>query len=333
MKPAVEGMLVRLVFRRSVLVAVLLLLVAELGVRVIDDQLPSPQRWSREEEQIKADDLEALAAEPGGVVFLGSSMMDAAVDPAHFLSVLERPGPAYNAALLGADTQITRLWATRFVAPTIRPSVAVIGVSCREIGGSEAALGVQYRQFVDAPAMRALMGREKLLDTVDERVGSLSALVRHRFELRRPLNLVGRDRRKSPTFVIDPHGQDDFFEHRTYPAPQDVEKVLYNPDVTELVLSKRRVWALADTVRSLRRDSVEVLVVNMPITQDFVGYMPPPSEQTNARCWRVLRETAEGAGARYLEAGVWDRSLFADPIHLNGAGSREFSAMLAEMVR
>jgi hypothetical protein len=325
-------MLMRLVLRRSLLVALVILLLAEVGVRLVDDRLPSPQRWSRLEEQIKADDLKALADEPGGVVFLGSSMMNAAADPAVVKADLDRPEPVYNASLLGADTRITRLWATRLVVPTVRPSVAVIGVSCREIGSQDPALTTQYRQFVDAPAVRTLEDREKLLARVDEQVGRVSALVKHRYELRRPLNLVGGDERSTTTFTIDPDGQDDYFLERAYPAPQDVQDVLYRPDVTKLVLSQRRIDALADTVRDLRRESVDVVVVNMPVTQDYVSYLPAPSEQSNARCWRVLRETAEGAGARYVEAGVWDKALFADPIHLNGAGSRRFSAMLAEIV-
>jgi hypothetical protein len=260
-------------------------------------------------------------------------MMNAAADPAAVKAELGRAEPVYNASLLGADTQITKLWATRLVEPTVRPSVVVMGVSCREIGGQDPALSTQYRQFVDAPAMRKLMGREKLLAKVDERAGDISALVRHRFELRKPLNLVSSDHRSTPTFTIDADGQDDFFLHRAYPAPQDVQDVLYRPDVTELVLSERRIKALASTVRDLRRDSVEVVVVNMPVTQDYVDYMPAPAERTNARCWQVLRETAEKAGARYVEAGVWDRSLFADPIHLNAAGSERFSTMMAEVVR
>ena len=94
--------------------------------------------------------------------------------------------------------------------------------------------------------------------------------------------------------------------------------------MTKLVLSQRRIKALATSIRDLRRDSVDVVVVNMPVTQDYVDYMPAPAEQTNAKCWQVIRETAEKAGARYVEAGVWDRSLFADPIHLNAAGSERF---------
>ena len=326
-------MLLRLVLRRSVLVALLVLLVAELGVRVVDDRLPSPQRWSRFEEQIKADDLKALSNEPGGVVFLGSSMMNAAADPATVKSALGGQKPVYNASLLGADTRITKLWATRLVEPTVRPSTVVMGVSCREIGGQDPALSTQYRQFVDAPAMRKLMGREKLLAEVDEKAGDVSALVRHRYELRKPMNLLSSDHRSTPTFTIDADGQDDFFLHRAYPAPQDVQDVLYRPDVTKLVLSQPRIKALASSIRDLRRDSVDVVVVNMPVTQDYVDYMPAPAEQTNAKCWQVIRETAEKAGARYVEAGVWDRSLFADPIHLNAAGSEKFSTMMADVVR
>ena len=320
----------RLLLRRSVVVAVLVILLAEGAVRLVEDDLPTPQRWSREEEQVKADDLERLSDRPGGVVFLGSSMMDAAADPAWFLERSERPGPAYNAALLGADTQITHLWAVELVAPTVRPSLAIIGVSCREIGGSEAALETQYRQFLDAPAVRALTGRKKVLARVDDQVGRLSALVHHRFELRQPRNLLGRDRRDTTKLKINQHGQDEVFLDKAYPAPDKVEEALVRPDVDRLVISSRRVRALARTVRTLRGQGTEVVVVNMPITQDFVGYMPAPSEETNARCWRVLRETAEGSGARYIEAGVWEQHLFADPIHLNREGSRLFSGMLAD---
>lgn len=60
--------------------------------------------------------------------------------------------------------------------------------------------------------------------------------------------------------------------------------------------------------------------------------MPAPSGETNARCWRILSDAAEGVGAQYIESGVWSKHLFADPIHLNADGSRYFSGMLASVL-
>lgn len=321
----------RVVLTRSLAVVALLLLVAELGTRAISDELPTPMRWGSAEEQVKADDLHRLSDRPGGTVFLGSSMMDAAVDPAQFSGEAGTPEPAYNAALLGADTRIMRLWAQALVEPVADPSVVVVGISCREVT-VEAAQDAQLAQFVDSRAMRERLGTMHTLDRVDDAVGSVSALVRHRVELREPLNLTGRERRSNDEFTIGPEGRDEHFLDRTYPPPDKLEEVLYRPDVSSLDIADDKVDALSGLVDDLEAGGAKVWVVNMPITQDFVEYMPTPSEQNKRRCWDLLEATATSAGVEYLEAGVWDKELFADPIHLNREGSRRFTSWLAERV-
>lgn len=321
----------RVVLTRSLAVVALLLLVVELGARSVADELPTPMRWASAEEQVKADDLQRLSDQPGGTIFLGSSMMDAAVDPAQFVAEAGTPPPAYNAALLGADTRIMRLWSEGFVVPTVDPSVVVVGVSCREVT-EEAAQDAQFAQFLDSRAMRERLGTLHTLDRVDDAVGSVSALVKHRVELREPLNLTGRDRRSNDEFTIGKDGRDEHFLDREYPPAEKLEEVLYRPDVETLDIAADKVEALAGLVDDLEADGAEVWVVNMPITQDFVEYMPAPSGQSKRVCWNLLDETATTAGAQYLEAGVWEKDLFADPIHLNREGSRRFTSWLAEEV-
>ena len=76
---------------------------------------------------------------------------------------------------------------------------------------------------------------------------------------------------------------------------------------------------------------MEAVVVSMPVTEDFVGWMPNGAAD-DALCREAMASAVTAAGGQFLDPGVWPRELFADPIHLNGQGSRRLTTYLAENV-
>lgn len=309
--------------------AVLVLLTIELTVRfLVAPVLPTPQEWPSDENQVKAQDLEEMRS--GGTVFIGSSMMDAGVDPIRFQAE-SGSEIAYNAALLGADARMMRDWTLAYVEPVATPETVVIGFSCRELNANEPEQQQQYEEFRDSRAMRRLTDQETVLDRVDDWFGDRLSLVRHRYELRQPRNLIGRDRRHGLTYSLTGDGMDTHFLDRTYPAPQDLEAAFGSGATVLWELDEARLTVLQDLVGTLRERSVEAVVVSMPVTEDFVGWMPNGAAD-DALCREAMASAVTAAGGQFLDPGVWPRELFADPIHLNGQGSRRLTTYLAENV-
>lgn len=316
-----------------VAVTVAFALVAELGVRLLATHLPTPLKWSSDEAQVKSEDLRSRFADrEAGVVFVGSSMMDAAVDPGAVSARLPGAPPAYNAALLGSPMEMIELWTTEEVVPVARPSLVVVGVSCREVNGAESEQAGITDEFKAAPAMRIRLGSETALDRATRSASRLSYLVRYRSVLRQPRNLFGRDRRTGHLLDMSDSGMNTAFQDARYPPADLLTEVLFPGSITRFRVSGEALDSLGRLAGALRSQDIGVLVVSMPVTEDFVSWMPR-GQESHAECVEAIRDASEGAGADYLDAGIWERHLFADPIHLNGSGSHRMSALTADAAR
>src|SRR3546814_16175621 len=114
---------------RVLLAALAVLVVAEVGVRLVEDRLPPPPDWYTPEYGVKERQLRDLAAEGGAsVALLGSSVIDVAVDPAGLDGPVTADRPAYNAGLIGANLAMVDLWSEHVVQqdlPHARPGIAL----------------------------------------------------------------------------------------------------------------------------------------------------------------------------------------------------------------
>lgn len=310
---------------RPLLVTALLVLAAELAVRAAE--LPAPLEWSSVEAQVKVEDLEALG--PGGVhtLFVGSSVVDVALRPDRFTASTGET--AYNAALLGADLRSIDLWVRDVLVPTVHPQRVVLGLSCRELNGGEAAQDDIFRSFVAAPAMQRRLGTDSWLDRVGRFVGEWSELVRYRSVLRLPADAAGRDRRVGVNLDLVGDGFNEAYTTRAYPAPGAVHDVLYRGDVSTYAVGEDRLAALDRTLARLADAGIEAVVLHMPTSEDWLGYLPPGGM---ADCESAMAEHAATGGARFLDGGVLGRELFADPIHVNGTGADRVTDMLVEAI-
>lgn len=314
--------------RLPLLVAVVLVALAELVVRLAE--LPAPLRWSSGEAQVKAAELEALGRR-GGVdtVVVGSSIADVAFDADR----LARPpeiGNAYNAALLGIDLRSLELWLSQVVLPSASPDRLVMGLSCRDLNGAEAAQDEYFRSFVRAPAMRERMGSERWLDRLDRWVGDRVSLVRYRSVLRVPRSIGGINRRTDLNLDLGTSGYNRAYRNRSYPSPDRVREVLFPGAISRFGVGDELVAALDRTLANLKGSGVEAVVVHMPVTSDWLDYLP--SREAFDRCNTVLADRAARGGATFVDGGVLPTSLFADPIHVNGAGADHITDRLAAVL-
>jgi hypothetical protein len=307
------------------LVAVVLVLLAELAVRALE--LPPPNGFFIEEAQIKSEELADYGdAGGGGTIFVGSSVADVAIDPVRFAAATG-DARAYNAALLGADIHSIELWLDDVVVPDAAPSRVVLGLSCRELNGVEVEQDDYFRDFAGAPAMERRRGEERVLDRLDRGVGGWSELVRYRSVIRNPASVFGDDRRTAVNMELRAGGYNSAYRNRTYPGPEDLHRALFPGAMTRFEIDPERTATIERILARLQDQGIDAAVVHLPVTEDWLSYMP--SRQAYEACDRALAASASAAGVPFVEGRVLDRTLFADPIHVNAAGSDQVTDDLA----
>ena len=163
-----------------------MLIATEGCVRLAADRLPIAQLWSAPEMPVKEAQMDELASDGGAsVVFLGSSTMDAAADASSF-RIDGATRPAYNASTGAGSMRTIDVWGRMVALPRLAPDVVVIGVVSRELNRNDAQQALNEANFLDSTATRRLLGTETLLQRVERRVASVSAVVEHRSVLRQP---------------------------------------------------------------------------------------------------------------------------------------------------
>ena len=183
-------------------------------------------------------------------------------------------------------------------------------------------------------AGRRLRPDDGLLGPVDRVASNLSALVRTRTELRQPGRVLDAIRGVQDGPDITPRGRDVLYRDRTFEANAEhvaQERAALRP----FAVGGAQLDALDRLVRDTRALGIEVLLVDMPMVEDvYVGFHER-GEADMARYDEVLDRYVAASGVEIVRARdlEWDRSLFADSNHLNGAGAARLTALVAEALR
>lgn len=319
-----------------------LLFAAELGMRAVDDRLIAPLRWHAGEAQAKADQIDVLAASGGvPIVAVGTSAMHFALDPLQLRQELSGEPIVYNAALPGGIPRIMDIWTEHVVLPNLRPKVLVLGVNSTDVndGGTQ---GFFYKVFADSKAVRKLTGRSSVIEKIDYRISSWSALWRFRTTMRRPVtfvNSVRGHRPLNPGDAIEELGLDISRRRRTLEASPE--------QVQGFIDRRRKSWlrnytiggaesaALRRIVERARDAGIKVVIVEMPIG-DYYLKAHPNGEQDYAKFRQEIAALVRDTGSSFLDAS---RSVtptpdyFSDFVHLNGKGAKVFTSYLAGELR
>jgi hypothetical protein len=316
---------------RGVVVAAVTLLALEAGVRAIDSALPEINAWREPIVAAKVKQMDALGAMgPTDVVLAGSSQMLFAADPA-MLESLQVPWNAYNAALWGAPPVVNEHWLTEVVFPRLRPRTVVIGVSPLDFIEPVADAAQTY--------FKSSAVREDWLGGIERRVSKVSALVRHRRDLRSPKavydavvrRMRGQPGPSVPAAGIDNSGRLPCCDELTFnPEVVDIStrELLEQVDRDGWELSDKQLAAFNRTVATLAAQGAEVLVVDMAISSpliDVLGTGRYTAYQT------LLRREAQTLRVPVLDmAGGLDRTtFFFDYDHVNRAGANVFNTVVA----
>lgn len=306
-----------------------MLLLFEAVARVLATQLPPATGWrTRELQWQMARIAERSATEETRVVFVGSSAIGAALDPAVVTEYLGHD-EWYGAWIASASAVILERWTTEVVVPTFQPEVVVIALAGFELNDLYNAASVR-EAYLDSPGRRRIIGEATLGDRLEETAGRVSALVALRPYLRSPAELYAR-----LTGVIEPmappHGEIQDTRDWVYAQqPSEVEKVL--DYVRDFAVGGRQLAALEATIAALEEQGVRVLLVDLPVLEEPWTAAHPRQEADLEEYRRLLERVAEAHEVPLLSfASVFqDERYFSDPIHLNGTGSERFSAALGE---
>ncbi|HEX7132436.1 MAG TPA: hypothetical protein VF228_07665 [Iamia sp.] len=344
---------------RATIALVVVLALAELGMRAIDDHLPRATAGDTIEIELKYAQLQALhdQGEPVDLVVLGNSTLDAGIDPVLLGEESARFDAPYNAALLGQPLASIRRWAGEFVLEEVDPDTVVLGLTPLDVptlsifGVSKPAVESAFSASFDALHPDALQRAE---DNVSEH----SALVRRRAAFRAPGELwrgitdtiYGREKAfegDGPVTLED--GRQGVRDRRTWEqellGPRGTNRTYwgYSYDgTTESRISptERRAYEranldrlqLAGVIGGIRDAGVDDIVVVLP-PHDL-----PALEQSGvplASYHRLADDLVafaqdEDLAVIDLSDVAWEHADFYDPAHLSKQGAERLTRLLAE---
>ena len=320
----------------------ILMVGAEVGVRAVDGRLLEPLDWHDWEAQAKADQIEALAAQdPIPIVAVGTSAMHFGLDPIQLRAELPGGPLVYNAALPGGIPRIMDIWTEHLVFPKLRPKVIVLGVNSTDVNDAGTQKGF-YKYFIDSKAVRRLTGRSSIIERMDHRIASTSALWRYRTLLRKPVTFVDAlrgHRPPNPGDTITDFGLDTSRRRRVVDAsPEKVQDFVdrrRNSWLRNYTIGGLESAALRRVVQRARDAGIEVVIVEMPIG-DYYLRAHPNGEQDYVRFRQEIATLVRETGSSFLDASrsvTPTPDFFSDFVHLNGKGAKAFTSYLAGELR
>lgn len=313
------------------IVAACTVVVVEIGLRAAAPALRDPVLWQNEEVNHKYHQMLELAEDRGAdTVFVGSSLVGVGLDPARYGAIVGIERPAYNAALLSSSLGMQALWLEHFVVPLLHPDTVVIGVSSRELNRNDGSLDTADRLFATTTPVREAREELSLSEQAEDVLRRTSYLFRYREVLREPLRMLDDDP-LPPELAVTDLGMTTAVLHRDF-EPFDRELLARFGRTQRFRLARSRLGQLATMAWALTTGGADVVILDMPITQEAVDLMPQRAADLQ-RTSAALRQVAADVGARYVPTGVWGTEDFSDEWHVNGRGARRLTELLAEQLR
>lgn len=318
----------------GVVVAVLVL--AEVGARALAPHLPEPDLYTDDTTTVKVAQLDERQCVD--IVFAGNSMTRDGLVPEVFEAADPTGRSTYNAALDAATPALLERWVLDEVDPRVTPDGVVIGVSSFDLNDNAAIGRSALRAYDDAP-----LTRDDLFGRLQAPFIRSLALFEHRNELRDPQTLwagLGDWWSDEDRPRLGPEGLDGLLgpdgeglsrrDLRYEPSPL-TDRFARSQLLNDFAIGGRQAEALADLVRELTERGVDVAVVALPVTDDYVD-AHPDGAASHDEFLAVAEAVATDAGARFVD--LHDRApgdqWFADTHHLNATGAEALSALLPE---
>lgn len=311
-------------------VALAVLLLAELGVRQVHAELAPPPLWPNPFADLKSEQMDDLGQ--ADTVLVGSSIVNAGLDPDRIAAAagLDADHGIYNAALPQSPVEQWPLWYLDVVAPHLEPTCAVLGISVRDWNATNERQDL-VDEFRASEGYQRTVGTAGWLSRVDELLSGQSLLLRYRSVLRQPGSALqwaqGEDVDGWPRRDVGDQGRYRNFDDVTYEATPDRIARLEKGAMADYEPGGRKARALAHLLDGLAVRGIRPVVARMPALQEVMVEQDLLTEDDVARTAEQLEQVAADHGAVTLaDSGLDDRSeLFADEYHLNEAGMQAVS--------
>ena len=326
--------------RRRLLLAaaatVVVVLLAEAGARVLAPYLAEPLRYGDDATAVKVAQMDARGDACTDVVLAGNSMGRDAFDPAAFSAADPQHRSAYNASLDAASPELLEPWITDEAVPRLAPTTVVLTLASLDVNASGPATRAALDAYQGAEQTRSdLMGR------LGATAGSISDLFAYRTQLRDPAEVrAALDRlgtrtgaaRPSPAGidrVLGPDGEGLSRRALHYGGEAGAKLFTREQLLKGWTLDADQVAAATELVDELRADGTDVVLVVLPVTQDYVDQHPNGAADFDAFL-ASAQGIAGSTGAPLVDLhDAAPTELFADTHHLNADGAAWFSAELA----
>ena len=273
-------------------------------------------------------DLSVAAAEERSfdVIFLGSSMMLNAADPAIFTDLDGRS--SFNAAIAAAGPEVQEAWISGEFFDMAHPDVVIYGVAPRHVRPMESGEGcmADTKRWHDAAVLR---------DRAFDPILGLNDLVT-------PELFFGLPPSAEPSITSPLHANyrsafDQLGGRTRYPrlTPEEMTQRLEVTDVwqSEFVICDQRLERIGNVVKLLVAEGVTVIVVAMPIPDFRADLFPGGRGQVAEVLDRMERETLSVGAAGFIDlSDLVDDQHFRDITHVDLEGSTQFTRKLVEEI-
>jgi hypothetical protein len=315
---------------------IVVVLLAELATRAIASGLPAPLQWQSYETQKKVEQIDALSRHGGAqLVFLGSSLVDLGVEP-NIVAAGIGPGvTSYNAGLDSSIPRMTAEWAEHIVIPELHPRVLVLGVGAYDLDGSNPSTRTAfYTGFMDSAGAKRIMDRNDLIQNLNQWLGQHSSLWYNKVALRDPETVLraifGRPQPSDPAAdEVLPDGRQTTNQYVPF---VNVPRL----NISNWTLGTKDSNAIKQLIGFCEKRHIRVVLVNMPVTKQFINRMPEKSTSF-ATFSSALFELGLQTHTQVLQfQTISNTRYFSDEVHLGHAGagllSQELGAALKPLV-
>lgn len=309
---------------------------AELAVRATASKLPEPLDYFSADSQTVVDDMNVLQAHhvQSDLTFVGTSMVRRDIDANQVEKLIPGVKWAHNVALPGAQAPVVDRWLLQEVIPRIHPKRVVWGMSSLDFNSGRDNKTIDIYNIARATQNGFYGAADRVMEN--------SAISEHRDTLRDPLTLLHAAEGSATKYgKSKPLGDRAVWKlgyKKTTPAQLKKLRAAHLITVRDHQLrhyhtGSVELAAYEHTLRELKAQGIDVVIVFMPVTTGYIGAHPNGAADFDS--WK--RDAAAVAAALHVpvidESRAMPDSSFRDYEHLYAAPAHQFTAQLSAKLK
>jgi hypothetical protein len=276
---------------------------AEVFARMLLPSLPTDvHTWPRAEIGQKLEQIERMESrgEQVDVLFAGSSLVAAGINPQLFT---QQSGlTSYNAAFAGSSMRTVARWVLDIVEPKLSPEVIVIGMASRDVNDGGPKNLTVYESFMNSPGYK--QETASLAHRLEGSLEDISIFLRYRRRFREPTTLIEENRtpveEQRIRKVIGPRGL-RVQEPKNYALLSEMRSTLQTGALSDFSLGGAERDAIVEMQDQLQARGVELMLLDMPVNDDYVdAHEAPRHNMVQYRAF--VDRLADETGAALIDA-------------------------------